>query len=61
MMSEAKEEKPLSEKLKYVLMYQTDEGMIKYLKGVQDEAVQRILESPGHLIREQINDLLTNM
>jgi len=56
-----KKEKTLSEKLAYALQYQSDEGMIGYLKNIQDESVQNILNSPQHLIRDQIQNLLSNM
>ena len=56
-----KKEKTLSEKLEYALMFQTDDGMVNYLKGLQDEAVQDILKSPQHLIREQIKNLLEHL
>ena len=38
-----KKEKTLSEKLAYALMFQSDDGMVRYLKGLQDETVQNIL------------------
>ncbi|MBS7228061.1 MAG: hypothetical protein KIG49_00600 [Eubacteriales bacterium] len=56
-----KKEKTLSEKLAYALMFQSDDGMVRYLKGLQDETVQNILKSPQHLIREQIKNLLEHM
>ena len=56
-----RKEKTLPEKLAYALMFQSDDGMISYLKGIQDEAVQDILKSPQHLIREQIQNMLSNM
>ena len=56
-----KDEKTLSEKLEYALMFQTDDGMVRYLKGIQDETVQDILKFPQHLIREKIQNLLANM
>ena len=56
-----KKEKTLSEKLAYALMLQSDDGMVRYLKGLQDETVQNILKSPQHLIREQIKNLLEHM
>ena len=56
-----KKEKTLFEKLEYALKYQTDDGMISYLKNIQDKTVQDILKSPSHLIRDQIKNLLSNM
>ena len=56
-----KKEKTIPEKLEYALMFQTDDGMVRYLKDIQDETVQNILKSPQHLIREQIQNLLSNM
>ena len=56
-----KKEKTLSEKLAYALMFQSDDGMVSYLKGLQDETVQDILKSPQHLIREQIKNLLAHL
>ena len=54
-------EKTLAEKLEYALSFQTDDGMIHYLQGLQVESVQDILRYPKHLIREQIKKLLANM
>ena len=56
-----KKEQTLSEKLEYALMFQSDDGMVRYLKDIQNETVQNILKSPTHLIREQIKNLLTHM
>ena len=56
-----KKDKTLSEKLEYALMFQTDDGMISYLRGIQDETVQDILKSPQHFIREKIQNLLADM
>jgi hypothetical protein len=56
-----KKEKTLSEKLTYALMFQSDDGMVRYLSSIQDEAVQDILKSPQHLVREQIKNLLANL
>ena len=57
----AKQTKTLSEELEYALNFQTDDGMVRYLKELQDETVQNILKSPQHLIREQIKNLLEHM
>lgn len=54
-------EENLAEKLEYALQFQSNQGMIRYLKDIQDESVQKILKSPEHLIREQIKNLLDNM
>ena len=56
-----KKEKNLSETLEYALKFQTDNGMLDYLRGIQDETVQDILKSPQHLIREKIQNILANM
>lgn len=56
-----KVEKPLSAKLAYALEFQTDEGMVSYLKNVNDETVQNILKSPTHQIRDQIRELLSQL
>lgn len=56
-----KEEKPLSAKLSYALQFQTDEGMVSYLKNVNDETVQNILKSPTNQIRDQIRELLNQL
>lgn len=56
-----KSEKTLAEKLEYALKYISDDGMIKYLENVQNEAVQNILKSPKETIRAQITDLLNNL
>ncbi len=56
-----KKEQTLAEKLEYALKFHTDDGMIRYLKGLQDETVQNILNSPQHLIRERIKNLLESL
>ena len=56
-----KQEKTLVKNLEYALLFQTDDGMLRYLKNIQDESVQNILKSPKHLIRKQIQDLLNNI
>lgn len=42
----ANKEKTLTEGLEYALQFQTDEGLVSYLKKVNDETVQNILKSP---------------
>ena len=54
-------EKTLAEKLMYALQYQTDEGMVRYLKDIKEDAVQNILASDPHLIRTQIQELLEQL
>ena len=54
-------EKPLADKLMYALQFQTDEGMVRCLKDIKEDAVQSILESPTHLIRTQIQELLEQL
>ena len=56
-----KKQKSLSEKLAYALMFETDDGMIAYLRSIEDETVQNILKTPKHLIREQIKNLLATI
>lgn len=51
----------LSEQLSYALKFQSDEGMVRYLKDIQNENIRDILKSPQHLIREQIQNLLENI
>lgn len=53
-----KKEMTLAEKLAYALKFQTDDGMVRYLKDIQDETVQNILQSPQDSIRGQIESLL---
>ena len=53
--------KTLKEKLQYALKFSTDDGMIHYLKNIDDEAVQAILNYPSCLVREQIEKLLASM
>lgn len=57
----SKREKTLSEKLEYALKFHTDDGMVNYLNGIEDETVRNILKFPQHLIREQIRKLLNEM
>ena len=56
-----KKEKTLPEKLEYALRYSTDSGMISYLKDIENEDVQIILQSPAHLVRGQIQSLLETL
>ncbi len=51
----------LAEKLEYALKFTTDDGMIRCLRSVDDEAVQAILNLPSNLVREQIEKLLASM
>ena len=55
------EEKNLSEKLNYALLFQSHDGMINHLKGIQDERVQNILKLPKNMIRAQIKMLLADI
>ena len=50
----------LAEKLEYSLNYSTDEGIISYLKNINDEAVQNILRSPAN-VRDQVQELLSKL
>ncbi len=56
-----KKEKTLAEKLEYALRYSTDDGMIRYLKGVDDALVANILKEPEHLIRGLVETALQEM
>ena len=56
-----KKEKTLADKLEFALAYQTDEGMINYLKTVNDPAVVEILNGPAHMVRAKIEKALTEM
>lgn len=57
----APREKTLAEKLIYALSYQTDEGMIAYLKHIDDETVANILKEPNNKIRELVKRTVENM
>lgn len=49
-------------RLTYAVQIPTDDGMIRYLNNIQDEAVQNIInEHPEHLIREHIKQLLDDL
>lgn len=54
-------EKTLTEKLEYALRYTTDDGMISYLRGIDDPLVANILEQPQHLIRELVQRALQEL
>ena len=54
-------EKTLAEKLEYALRFTTDDGMIRYLKGVDDALVANILKKPEHLIRGLVETALQEM
>lgn len=56
-----KKEKSLAEILTYALKYQTDDGMIRYLKDIDRDEVKEILNRPEHLIREHIESVLDNL
>lgn len=51
-------EKTLAEKLAYALKYTTDDGMIRYLQGIDDILVATILQEPKHLIRGLVEKAL---
>ena len=53
--------KALAKKLEYALQYGTDAGMISYLKDIDDESVQSILQAPAADIRNHIKDLLEQL
>ena len=54
-------EKSLKEQLAYALRYQTDEGMINYLEGLQSEELRPLLQQPRDrirgLVQQKINTL----
>lgn len=54
-------EKSLKEQLAYALRYQTDEGMINYLEGLQSEELRPLLQQPRNqirgLVQQKINSL----
>ena len=52
------DKKEIREKLLYALKFQTDSGMINYLKTIENDDIQEILKSPSHLIREKIKEML---
>lgn len=54
-------EKTLAEKLAFALQYQTDEGMIAYLSGIQDATVYNILQGPRESIRQRVEALLQRL
>lgn len=54
-------EQTLADKLQYALRFSTDQGMIKYLKTVEDETVQNILKAPEARVRELIANLLNSL
>lgn len=56
-----KKEKTLAENLEYALCYTTDEGMIRYLQGIDDVLVKNILKEPTHLIRGLVQKALQEM
>jgi hypothetical protein len=56
-----KAEKTLKEHLTYSLKYETDEGLISYLKGVNNELVQNILTNPTSSVRELVKHALENL
>ena len=57
----ATKEKTLAEKLAYALKYSTDDGMIRYLQGIDDILVATILQEPKHLIRGLVEKALQEM
>ena len=50
----------LAEKLIYALKYSTDEGMISYLKSIENEKIAEILKHPSSEIRQAVKDLLNS-
>ena len=59
--SPVKDETTLQGMLTYALSYQSDDGMIRYLKEIKDDTVQAILQSPRNLIRKQIQEFLIQL
>lgn len=62
---ETQETKPknqqLAEKLAYALAYKTDDGMIRYLKTLDEELVKEILKEPRNMIRTLIGKALEEL
>ncbi len=56
-----KKENALKEKLVFALKYQTDEGMISYLSGIDHELVKSILSEPKHLIRDLVKKAIETL
>ena len=56
-----KVELTLSEKLSFALQYTTDDGMIMYLKTIDDERVKSILNAPKKQIRDLVSDLIKEL
>ena len=54
-------EKTLCEKLAYALAFQSDDGMINYLKTINDEEVKKILEAPRYMIRDIVKQTVQNL
>lgn len=54
-------EQTLADKLQYALRYETQEGMVKYLKTLDDAAVQAIVQGPVREIRSRIEQLLSTL
>ncbi len=54
-------EKTLEEKLNYALKYQTTDGMIKYLQGIDDDTVRNILKNPASSVRTAVQQALENL
>ena len=53
--------KPLTEHLEYALRYQTDSGMISYLRSIKNEVIDDILERPEAEIRPLVRGLLNKL
>ena len=56
-----KKESTLAEKLEYALLFQSDEGMIRYLTSINDPSVQSILNSPAQSVRKEVQELLKTL
>ena len=54
-------EKTLAEKLCHALKYQTTDGMIKYLQGIDDDIVRNILKNPASEVRAAVRQALENL
>ena len=59
--AKSKQEKLLAETLEYALCYTTDDGMIQYLKRINDAVVAEILKAPAHQIRGLVEKTLQEL
>lgn len=55
------ENEQLAARLNVALSFQTDDGMIRYLKKMDHELVQKILKEPPHRIRKLIENIVEDI